>query len=59
MKRLAGEIAVTEEHLASTLRRAAAAATRQGRTADAARLIDEAEQAERYAEVERRRVESD
>ena len=59
MKRLSGQIADTEEHLATTLRTAAASAARQGRTADAERLIDEAEHAERYAEVERRRADDD
>jgi hypothetical protein len=59
MQRLAGEIADTEDNLARTLRHAAAAATHQGRDADAERLIKEAEQAERYAEVERRRADGD
>jgi hypothetical protein len=59
MQRLAGEIADTETHLAGTLRHAAAAAARQGRQADADRLTQEAEQAEQYAEVERRRADGE
>ena len=59
MKRLSGQVADTEEHLATTLRSAAAVAARQGRTADAERLVDEAAHAERYAEVERRRADGD
>jgi hypothetical protein len=59
MQRLAGEIAATEMHLADTLRHAAAAAERRGRQADADRLTQEAEQAEQYAEVERRRADGE
>jgi hypothetical protein len=59
MQRLAGQIADTELHLAATLRTAAAAATRQGRTEDAERLTREAVQAESYAEVERKRADAD
>lgn len=59
MKRLSGEVAETEEHLATTLRKAASSAARQGRTADAERLTGEAEHAERYAALERRRADGD
>ena len=59
MKRLAGEVADTETHLASTLRRAAGIAERHGRQEDADRLTEEATRAERYAEVERKRADAD
>jgi len=50
-------LAGTESRLASTLRDTAARAAQHGRHADAQRLLREAEDAERYAGVERRRAE--
>lgn len=53
---LEAAIAATEIKIAATFRNMAAAATLQGRAADATRLIHRAEHAERFAELEQQRA---